>query len=97
MSCHYNCDGDKEGGKQGFLNQENIVGGVSLGGRLPSVPDDDDDDDDDDDCGCGDDDNDDYDDHDDDDDDDDDKDEDDEHNREIKIHVYSIRQTANVS
>ena len=77
MSCHYNCDGGEEGGKQGFLNQENIVGGVSLGGRLPSVPDDD--------CGGGDDDIDDYDDHDDDDDDDDDKDEDDEHNRDFKI------------
>lgn len=74
MSCHYNCDGDEEGGKQGFLNQENIVGGVSLGGRLPSVPNDDD-------CGGGgDDDNDDYDDHDDDDDVDGGKDEDDEHN-----------------
>ena len=94
MSCNYNCDGDEEGGKQGFLNQENIVGGVSLGSRLPSVPDDDDDDD----CGGSGDDNDDYDDHDDDDDDDDDdKDEDDEHNREIKIHVYGIQQTANVS
>lgn len=65
MSCHYTCDGGEEGGKQGFLNQENIVGGVSLGGRLPSVPDGDDD------CGGGDDDTDDY---------DDDKDEDDEHN-----------------
>ena len=74
MSCHYNCDGGEEGGKQGFLNQENIIGGVSLGGRLPSVPDGDDD------CGGGDDDTDDYDDHDDDDDDDDKDDEDDEHN-----------------
>ena len=77
MSCHYNCDGGEKGGKQGFLNQENIVGGVSLDGRLPSVPEDDDGGG----GGGGDDDTDDYDDHDDDDDDDDDdKDEDDEHN-----------------
>lgn len=45
MSCHYNCDGGKEGGKQVFLIQENRVGGVNVGGPLPSVPDDDDDDD----------------------------------------------------
>ncbi|CAH3014449.1 unnamed protein product [Porites evermanni] len=56
--------------------RENIVGGVSLDGRLPSVPEDDDGGG----GGGGDDDTDDYDDHDDDDDNDDDKDEDDEHN-----------------
>ena len=59
----------EKGGKQGFLNQENIVGGVCLGGRLPSVPEDDDGGGD----GGGDDDTDDYDDHGDDDDDDDDE------------------------